>query len=147
MRSALCRTGLKTIVIAAGMVAAATTSRAANIVSYNTSGSVGTAGVSGPGAIGYAPIGGGSFATPSQFSLGEFLVPGLSGGQSTSFAHTPFEIRFTVTDVNGTAPSPAVPPIEIKGELNGSIAGVNQSNLTATFLDVSPSDFLIGNLS
>jgi hypothetical protein len=147
MRSALGRNGLKVIVLAIAAIAAATSSPAANIVSYHTTGSVGTSGVSGPGAVGYTPIGGGSFADPSQFSLGEFLVPGLADGQTTTFSHTPFEIHMAITGVNGAAPAPPVPPIAMTGELNGSFSGANQSNVIATFLDVNPPSFLVGNLS
>src|SRR4051812_754315 len=101
MRSALGRTGLGTIALATGLVAFATSSQAANLVHYSTSGSVETTGVGGGGLIGFDPVTGGLFADPSHFSLGQFLVPALPDGQTTTFTHTPFHIRFDVLDVNG----------------------------------------------
>jgi len=144
MLSALRPAGLGTLALAMGL-ASATPSQAANIVHYSTSGSVDATGVSGGGLIGFAPIASGTFADPSQFSLGQFLVPAQPDGQVTTFTHTPFHIRFDIQDVNGNAA--ARTEVQVSGELNGKITGTNQADLLATFNQSSPLTFPVGNLS
>jgi hypothetical protein len=115
---------------------------------YSTSGTVGLTGITGPNVISFNSVAGGSFQAPSAFSLGEFLVGALPIGTTTTYVDTPFEITYLAQKINGAAPDVNQTPLTIKGKLNGTVSGGNQSNVLATFnpMDKDPAfrtgDFL-----
>lgn len=136
-----CWTGLRASVVAFGLVASAVgVSRAdpmtSTLLAYETSGSVGTTGVTGdPTAVSFTPLIGASSESPSSLSLGAFQTKALDAGQTVSYDNTPFAIKFQVDNVNnGTGPVvPNETPLSITGVLNGTLTGPSQSTVTATF--------------
>jgi hypothetical protein len=141
-------TGLRTSVVALGLVAAAAGGTRADaitsanagatstLLAYDTvSSTVGTTGITGgPSAISFIPLTGGTFLSPSSLSLGMFQASPLADGQSVSYNNTPFDIKFNVDGVNNnTSFQPNGTPVDITGVLNGTLTGSNQSSVTATF--------------
>ena len=137
-------TRLRASVVAFGLVAAATgtaqaapmtTTTTGPMMTYNTTESVisptGQTGVTDP--ITYVPVSGASFLAPSSLSLGAFQVSALPAGQSVTYNNTPFSIKFSPTKVGDSIPTPDQLPFNISGHLNGTVAGTNQSSVTATF--------------
>jgi len=140
--------GLRTWALALGMVAfTAASAHADAIISYDTSGSIDTTGVTGSPVISFNSISGNSFNSPSGFSLGQFQVAPLQGTQSTTYVDTPFHITFLVSSVDGNKPSPNETPIQVNGVLNGTVTGGNQSSVVATFDPISNPKFMTGNFS
>lgn len=148
--------GLRTAAVALGLVAFGSVgAHASALINYTTSGQINSTGVTGsPGVISFNSIQNdpttntsNSFNTPSDFSLGQFVVAKLPDGQSTTYTNTPFSITFLVNTVNGTAPNPNQTPIVVTGELNGTVTGSGQSNVEATFDPITKSTFLTGTLS
>ena len=145
MRRTLGWTGLRTSVVAFGLVAsAAGVSRAdpmtSTLIAYETVGTIGTAGVTTGGvppatpAISIVPLTGGAFMSPSTLDLGMFQTSALGAGQSVTYSNTPFDIKFTVDGVNGqTGFMPNGTPVDLHGVLNGTLTGSNQSSVMATF--------------
>jgi len=127
------------------VVLAASSGRADAIMNYTTSGSIDSSGVSGPGVISFIPISTNQFNAPSAFSLGDFQVPALPDGQTTTYANTPFHITYLANTVNGVAPDPNQTPIQVSGVLNGTITGGNQSDVVAKFDPLSTPTFVTGN--
>jgi hypothetical protein len=109
-------------------------------IDYQTSGSVGGTGVSGPGVINFNPVSSGSFTTPSAFSLGEFLVAALPAGTSTTYTNTPFNVNFTINPAGGGSPT----SIALSGMLNGTITGPDQSSVVAQFNPIPNPQVSIG---
>ena len=145
MRMSCGWTGFRAGVLALGFVAlSAAGVRADAIMSYTTSGSIDSAGVSGPGIISFIPVSNGAFNAPSAFSLGDFQVAALPDNQSTTYTNTPFHITYLANSVNGVAPDPNETPIQVSGVLNGDISGANQSNVVATFDPLPKSAFQTG---
>lgn len=189
MRRNLGWTGLRTSVVAFGLVAAAAgVTRAdtmtSTLMAYDTVGSsIGTTGVSvsvreslsqaqaDPGtttgtrtdsngdsipvtklaasgdlpAITFVPLSGGAFMSPSSLNLGMFKATALADGHAVTFDHTPFDIKFTVDGVNGVSGfQPNGTPIDIRGELNGSLSGASQSSVVATFDKPAAAAFATG---
>jgi hypothetical protein len=142
-------TRLRTSVLALGLIAwTASRAQAAPSVTYETSGSIDSTGVSSvdsTGVIGTVPVisfnsvgvNGGqnnSFDAPSNFSLGSFQVAALPDGQTTTYKDTPFHITFLVDTINDAAPtSDQISQITINGKLNGSVNGPGNSSVEATF--------------
>jgi hypothetical protein len=135
---------LRNSVAALGFVAAAAgvtradpmSTPTSTLLAYETSGTIGSAGVTGdPTAITYTPLIGASFESPSTLALGAFQAKALGDGQTVTYDNTPFSIKFTVDKVNnGVGPvTPNETPFNITGVLNGTLSGANQSNVTATF--------------
>ena len=108
------------------------TARAGAIV-YDTSGIVGSSGVTGKNVISFVPISQNSFSSPSTLSLGTFVVAALPAGQTTTYNHTPFAVSFAVSTVNGISVSPNPPLLTLTGFLNGSLTGANLSTVIAVF--------------
>jgi len=132
--------------LAAGLVVlAASSGRADAIMNYTTSGSIDSAGVSGPGVISLIPVSTNQFNAPSAFSLGEFQVAALPAGQTTTYVNTPFHITYLANTVNGVAPNPNQTPIQVSGVLNGKVTGSNQSDVVAKFDPLSNPTFVTGN--
>jgi len=113
-------------------------------MSYSTSGSIDSTGVSGPGIISFVPVTNGEFSSPSSFSLGDFQVAALPTGQSTTYVNTPFHITYLANTVNGIAPDPNETPISVSGVINGTITGGNQSSVQAKFDTVADPTFITG---
>lgn len=138
--------GLKGLVLALGLVASTAGSGLADtIISYDTSGSIDSSGVSGPGVISFNSVMNGSFNSPSSLSLGDFQVAALPSGQSTTYKDTPFHITLLVNTVNGAAPSPNETPIQVTGVLNGTVTGGDQSDVVAKFDPITTPKFRTGN--
>src|SRR5207248_10111495 len=87
---------------------------------------------------------GGSFTTPSYFSLGEFLVDGLDNGETTTYNNVPFTITYQTTGVDHNAVDPSVGTVKLTGILDGALNGAGQSSLKATFDPVVPAAFQAG---
>lgn len=95
--------------------------------SYSTSGTVGSSGVNGPGAVSFNGITQGSLVVPSAFSLGDFQALNLPDGKSTTFTDTPFQISFL---------SDHASPVILSGVLNGTMNGSGQSSVVAQFQNI-----------
>jgi hypothetical protein len=117
---------------------------ASTLMSYTTSGTIDSTGVTGSSIISFKPLTDASFNSPSFFSLGDFQVAALPAGQSTTYDHTPFHITLIVDKADGSVPSPNDTPIVINGELNGTITGPKQSTVRATFDAVGSPSFQTG---
>lgn len=149
-------TGLRTSVFALAIAAgaggargAATDSTSNSVQSqleYSTAGAIGTTGVSGPNVISFNSVPAGSFSSPSNFSLGSFVVSALPTGQSTTYTNTPFRLTYLATKVDGQVPSPNQTPIQLTGVLNGTITGSGQSSVEATFDSTKPMMFQTGGM-
>ena len=157
--------GLRTSVIALGMVAVAVFASAParadatnsdggaiqSLMQYSTAGAIGTTGISGPNVISFNSIPNGVFtassdpAGTSNFSLGEFVVAPLPDGQSTVYNNTPFRITYLTDAVGGKTPIPNDTPIQLTGMLNGTVTGSSVSTVVATFNTVN-SSFRTGNM-
>lgn len=123
--------------------------RGSVLVSYNTSGTIGSDGITGtPNTISFNSVANGVFLSPSQFSMGDFLVAPLGDGQKATYKDTPFSISIFVKDVDGKTPTSS-DPIVVTGVLNGDVVGPNQSSVKATFnkLDIKNPVFITGDLT
>jgi hypothetical protein len=138
-------TGLRTAVVAFGLVACAQTGVNAAAISstpsnstfgYSTAGSIDTTkagdGVSGTNVISFVPITNSQVSATSNVPLGFFQVAAELSGQSTTYTNTPFSINFIPATVAGETPTTSS-PVTITGVLNGTISGSNQSSVVATF--------------
>jgi len=139
-------TGLRTTVLALGIATlAASGADAAALMTYSTVGStIDSTGVTGVGAISFNSVSSGQFSNPSSFSLGEFQVAELPEGTSTTYTDTGFSITFLSKLIDGVEPVPNATPVEIKGVLNGTVNGSNQSSVVATFDKTTIPDFETG---
>jgi hypothetical protein len=141
-------TGFPTMAMALGLVAWTVSEvKASPKFDYNTSGSIDSTGVSGSPVISFNSITGNSFISPSDFSLGDFLVSPRVDGGLTTYTHTPFHITFSVNTVDDAAPDPNQTPIQVSGELNGTVSGANQSNVKAAFDPIGSPTFQTGSYS
>ena len=136
-------TGLRTAVVALGLVACAQTGANAaaistndSILGYSTAGSIDTTttadGVSGTNVISFVPITNSQVSATSNVPLGYFQVAAEPTGQSTTYTNTPFSINFIPATIAGDTPTSSS-PVTITGVLNGTITGSNQSSVVATF--------------
>ncbi len=92
-----------------------------NQITFSTTGTVGTQGITGTPVVSFQGVSGGTLTTGSPFDLGQFAIANLPAGASTTYDHTPFELTFKVLSVNGVAVSPNETPITIPGWLYGSL--------------------------
>lgn len=114
------------------------------LVSYNTIGStIGTDGVTGNPAIKFIPVSG-SFYAPSNMSFGKFQIDPLGSGEKTTYANTPFALRFTADALNGKPIELNESPIEVTGVLNGDVMGDGLSTVVATFDKLADAEFQTG---
>jgi len=113
---------------------------AANLV-YNTSGVVGTTGVSGLNVISFVPVSNSTLQTSSSLSLGTFVVSPLNTGETTVYNHTPFAISYATKSVNGIDVSATQPLLTLTGFFNGQVTGSDQSNVVATFDPITDPTF------
>ena len=145
-------TGLRTAVIALGIIAWSTTGAKADaLLQYSTivpvdSGS-GNAGVIGTNVISVVPVSNVSVDATTNLTLGSFQVAALPAGMSTTYTDTPFQLTFLPTEFGGIQLTPPSPAIEVKGFLNGTISGPNQSSVVATFTSVTGGAFDLAGAS
>ncbi len=139
--------GLRSAVIALGLLAYSTTSAKSDVISnsleYSTSGGINTAtGVTGPNVISYVPVTNADVSASSNLSLGSFQVAGLTG-QTTNYNNTPFTINFLPSMFNGSAISfsGTNPPPSVTGYLNGTVDGPSQTNVVVSFSPVANGSF------
>jgi hypothetical protein len=137
----------RTSILTLGLLAGASAGvHASPVFNYSTSGAIDSTGVTGTPVISFnslventVDVGSGS-----NLSLGDFQVAGLPGNQSTTYNNTPFHISLLVNQVDGTTPDPNQTPLQLSGELNGTIVGDHTSNVTATFNPLNNPKFQTG---
>jgi len=137
----------RTSILTLGLLAGASAGvHASPVINYSTSGAIDSTGVTGTPVISFnslvqntVDVGSGS-----NLSLGDFQVAGLPGNQTTTYNNTPFNISLLVNQVDGTTPNPNQTPLQISGELNGTVVGNDTSNVTATFNPLNNPNFQTG---
>ncbi len=129
-----------------GMTGMTTSTPVSANITYNTSGLVGSTGITGKPVISFAPVSNSGLYTPSSLSLGTFVVAPLPDGQTTVYNHTPFAISYATQSINGQDQGASPPLLTIQGFLNGTVTGSDQSNVVATFEPISNSTAAIGTL-
>jgi hypothetical protein len=139
--------GLRTAVIALGLVAWASTSAQASRLNYNVSGQIDpTNGVSGTNVVSFVPItpNTADFANgATNAGLGNFILSPLADGKTTTYTNTPFKITFLPSSYDGTSISSNA-PVQLTGVLNGVVNGPSSSTVAATF-DKVPSNMIALN--
>jgi hypothetical protein len=83
-----------------------------------------------------------TFESPGMLYLGHFMVmPVLNHDQPTTYTYNndPFTITLTMSGLSKGPGTPAdgVDVFQIKGAINGSLTGLDQSTLTATFNSIT----------
>jgi hypothetical protein len=148
-------TGLRTAVIALGIIAWTTTGvKADALLQYSTAGSIDTSiGVTGANVISYVPTpppGAAATSTTvdasSNLPLGSFQVAALPAGTTTTYKDTPFSITFLPSQYNGIALSDPN-PVTITGTLSGTETGPYQSSVVATFNPITSGSFELAGAS
>jgi hypothetical protein len=144
-------TGLRTAVIALGLIAWTTTRAPAagipNLLDYSTAGApIVTTGVTGTNVISFVPVTNAQVDPTSNLPLGSFQVAALPDGQTTTYSNTPFEISFIPVSYGGTAISSPT-PITINGTLNGQITGNYQSSVAVKIDPVADGSFQLAGAS
>ena len=71
------------------------------------------------------------------------MVAALPSGQSTTYTNTPFSLSLIPDSFNSAAVQDT--PVEIRGFLNGTVAGPNQSSVRVTFDPLTTNGFSIGS--
>jgi hypothetical protein len=139
-------TGLRTAVIALGLLACALpgakadsiVTKSDSILTYDSAGAIGTSpsgdGITGSNMISFVPITSASVDANSNFSLGYFQVTGQAAGQSTTYDNTPFSITYSPASIDGNAVTGTA---QISGVLNGTVTGSDYSTVVATFKGVT----------
>src|SRR5487761_1909719 len=102
-------------------------------IGYDTTGSVGTTGVSGTPVVSFLGVAGGSSVAGTPFSFGNFVVALPPAGTDTTYSKTPFTIQYDVKTVSGSIPSPNEGSVTIHGVLDGTVRSNGQSDLTPSF--------------
>jgi hypothetical protein len=128
--------GLRTAVIALGLVAWTATGAQAARLNYNVSGQIDPAnGVKGTNVVSFVPI------TPNtadlssgatNAGLGNFVLAPLADGKTTTYKNTPFKINFLPSTYDGASVTSNA-PIQLTGVLNGVAKGPSSSTVQATF--------------
>ncbi len=131
------RLAVVAVALALGVAPAAWASPV-SINDYATAGAIDTSGITGPNVITYNNVASGQYASPSQFSLGEFVVSALPADTTTTYNNTQFKITYLAQKVNGGIPTVNETPLVITGKLNGAVTGAGQSSVVATFDPISP---------
>jgi len=128
--------GLRTAVIALGLVAWTATGAQAARLNYNVSGQIDPAhGVSGTNVVSFVPITANTADLSSgatNAGLGNFVLAPQADGKSTTYKDTPFKITFlpSTYDTSSVANNA---PIVLTGLLNGMSKGPSSSTIQATF--------------
>jgi hypothetical protein len=130
--------GLRTAVIALGLVAFTATGATAAPLSYSTSGQVDpTNGVTGTNVISFVPLSNTNTVDmssgTSNVGLGNFVVSPLAANTSTTYANTPFKISFLPASYNNDTSVNKDAPVVLTGVLNGVVNGPSTSTVQATF--------------
>jgi hypothetical protein len=140
-------TGLRTAVIALGVLAWTATGAEAATLKYQTSTSVDSSGVTGPNAISFVPVTNRSIdlsAGAANASLGKFVLAPLPSDQTATYNNTPFHITFLPQSLDSTAANTGT-PLTFSGYLNGKVSGDSLSTVTATFNQAPTTMYAIGN--
>lgn len=133
-------TGFRTAVIALGLLAASTHHAIADdILTYSTSGAVGTTGITGSNVISFVPVQSESVDTASNISLGYFQVAPLAAGLSTTYNDTPFSLTLVPNAYDSATVNDS--PITITGHLNGTVTGPYQSSVQVSFNTITSPTF------
>ena len=130
--------GLRTAVIALGLVAFTATGATAAPLSYSTSGQVDpTNGVTGTNVISFVPLSNSNSVDMSSgktnVGLGNFVISPLAANTSTTYANTPFKISFLPASYNGDTSVNKDAPVVLTGLLNGVVNGPSSSTVQASF--------------
>jgi hypothetical protein len=142
-------TGLRTAVIALGIIAWTTTGvKADAMLSYSTAGAIGApTGLTGANVISFdqaqaigSPLP--SVDINSNLTLGSFVVGTPAAGTTSTYDQTPFNITFIPATYNGT-PVSEQNAVTISGFLNGSVTA-SQSTVAYTVTNVTGSFVLNG---
>ena len=127
-------TGLRTAVIALGLVAwTATGATAAPILHYSTAVQFDSKGITGPNVVSFLPASNQGFEVTGKdnFALGTFqLAPSSTG--TTTYNNTPFSVTLIPQALDSTTLSNTA-PIVLTGKLNGEVTGAYHSTLQASF--------------
>jgi hypothetical protein len=140
-------TGLRTAVIALGLVASTVTGAEAAVLKYQTSTSLDSTGITGPNAISFVPVSTAAVdlsAGTANTSLGKFVLAPLPSDQTATYNHTPFHITFLPQSLDSTAANTGS-PLTFSGFLNGKVSGNSLSTVTATFDQAPTTMYSIGN--
>jgi hypothetical protein len=141
-------TGLRTAVIALGIIAWTTTGvKADALLQYSTAGSIDTSvGVTGANVISYVPITNDQIDATSNVPLGSFQVAALPTNTTTTYLDTPFSITYLPSMYNAI-PLTDPNPVTITGTLTGTITGKYQSSVEATFNPITSGAFGLAGAS
>jgi len=142
--------GLRTAVIALGLVAWTATAATAAPLSYSTSGQVDpTNGVMGTNVISFVPLSNSNSVDLSSgqtnLGLGNFVISPLAAGASTTYAATPFKIIFLPASYNSDTAVSKDAPVVLTGVLNGVVNGASSSTVKASFNPVPNGMLSLGN--
>lgn len=134
--------GLRTAVIALGLVAWTATGAMAAPLSYSTSGQVDpTSGVTGTNVVSFVPLSSSNAVDLSggatNAGLGNFVLSPLAASASTTYKNTPFKISFLPASYKGDTSVSGDAPVVLTGKLNGVVTGPSSSTVQATFDPVS----------
>jgi hypothetical protein len=151
-------TGLRTAVIALGLLTwSAPSAQAALITSnptstneldYSTAGAINSdsTNTTGPNVISYIPVQNAQSNPTSNVQLGYFEVAAPTSGQTTSYNNTPFSITVLPNSLGGISLGNS-DAITINGTLNGTVSGPSQSSVQATFSPIANGSFLLNGAS
>jgi hypothetical protein len=101
---------------------------------YNTTGSIGSQGITGNPVVSFRGVEDGSLTTGNRFALGQLVINPLPDGVRTDYRDTPFEIQFSAKTIDGVVPSVNETPNVLHGFLSGWVVGSDYSNLRASFI-------------
>ncbi len=143
-------TGLRTAVVALGILASQTAGARAstigNVLDYGTAGAITNSGITGSNVISYVPIASASIDPTSNIPLGAFQVAALPAGQTTMYNNTPFSVTFIPSTLNGS-PLSINSPVTVTGTLTGQITGSYQSSVQVKFNPVADGSFQLAGAS
>ncbi len=129
-------TGLRTAVIALGIIAGTTTGGKADMLTYSSIGTIDPfTGVTGTPVIGFKSLTDVSIASSSNVPVGAFQLTALPSDQTTTYDDTPFRISFVPHTYDGIAINDANVPL-ITGTLTGTVTP-NASNVVATINSIT----------
>jgi hypothetical protein len=139
-------TGLRSAVIALGLVAGTATGAEAAVLTYQTSTTMDSAGISGANVVSFLPVSSATVdlsAGDVNAALGKFVVAPLPDNQTTSYNNTKFTITFLPQTMD-SQPANTSTPLTFSGLLNGTVSGANLSTVSAKFDQAPTSMYPIG---
>lgn len=104
-----------------GVASTAQASPIVNQVTYSTSATIETQGVTGTPVVSFQGVTNGTLTTGQPFDLGKFVIGDPQPGTVTNYSYTPYELTLKITSVNGAPVSSSEGTISIPGSLYGSI--------------------------